>query len=217
MDLLSTIGMATKRRADYFEQAETLARKTKTSDNLEDKMKKEARIVVLGLRDGQMRWEEYERTLLDKTLVTALAAVYLGAGDSNPRQKMENAWPTVVGEQVPPLTVFLQETKTDLDNGILRLGDKTQEFAEGHTWPSLLTRVIRYIANPSYGFFQLGQFETRQDQGYKEMKRIAYEDKRTCPDCAKYDAQGWQPIGSIPLPGQGCRCYDYCRCMVDYR
>lgn len=218
MDLLSTIGAATKRRADYFEQAQTLARKAKTREEVEEKMKREARVLVMGLRDQQMRWEEYERTLLDKTLVTALASVYLGAGEDNsPRQKMEKAWSTVVGDQVPPLVVFLQETKNDIDNGTLRLGDTTQEFAEGHTWPSLLTRVIRYIANPSYGFFKLGEYETRKEQGYREMKRIAYDDGRTCPDCVKYDAMGWQPLGTVPLPGQGCRCYDYCRCIVDYR
>jgi hypothetical protein len=209
--------MATKRRTDYFEQAETLARKTGSRTVLEDKMKKEARVLVLGLRDGQMRWEEYERTLLDKTLVTALAAVFLGAGENNPRGKMEKAWPKVVGDQVPPLTSFLGETKKDLDSGILRIGDKTQEFAEGHTWPSLVTRVIRYIANPSYGFFSLGQYETVQEQGYKEMRRVAHDDKRTCPDCFRFDEMGWQPLGSVPLPGQDCRCYDYCRCYMEYR
>ena len=89
MDLLSTIGLATKRRRDYFSQAETLAKKQKTQKDLEDQMKHESVVLVKGLRDKQMRLEEYERSMLDKTLVSALASVYLGAEGANPREKME--------------------------------------------------------------------------------------------------------------------------------
>ena len=69
MDLLSLVGMATKRRSDYITQAKDLASKYKTQPNLEEQMAKQSKLLVVGLRDKQMRWEEYERSMLDKTLI----------------------------------------------------------------------------------------------------------------------------------------------------
>jgi hypothetical protein len=264
MDLLSAIGMATKRRADYFTQALALAKKYKTQEALEKRMAEEAKVVVKGLKDKQMRWEEYERTLLDKTLTSALASVYLGAADSSPKEKMVKAWGSIVGDMMPPLIAFLDETKSYIDQGLLRLGDDTVDFSDwdkyfdddfesqdelndvltdpgdpgknqiqnpsvhaaavadspggkGRTWKGLLNRVINYLATPTFGFWQLGRFMRKQEQGFKEMKRVARKDKKTCVDCKGYDAQGWQPIGTLPMPGHGCRCYANCRCHIEYR
>ena len=263
MDLLSAVGLVTKRRGDYLSQAETLAKKAKTQEQLEQKMFEESKVLVKGLRDKQMRWEEYERSLMDKTLVSALAAVYLGAEDANPREKMAKAWSAIVGDMMPPLLAFLDETKDYIDQGLLRIGDQTQDFADvdwnkyfdddfemddevltdpddpskyeiqnpakhaasvastpggvGRTWKGVLSRVVRYLGTPTFGFFNLGQFMVKQEQGFKEMRRIARKDKRTCVDCKGYDAQGWQPIGTLPMPGHGCRCYDRCRCSIEYR
>jgi hypothetical protein len=254
MDLLSTVGQATKRREDYFSQAKALAKKYKTQESLEDMMAKDAKVIVKGLRDKQMRWDEYERTLLDKTLISALAAVYLGAGNSKPDDKMEKAWPTIIGDMLPPLVKFLSETETYVNDGTLRLGDKTMDFADynlngvipgaddmnddellgtnpaeqgaieaaktaatGRTWPSLFKRVVRYVANPSYSFYNLGSYMKHQEQGYKEMQRVGLQDKKTCKDCTRYHEAGWQPIGSLPMPGKGCTCFDNCRCSIEYR
>jgi hypothetical protein len=254
MDLLSFVSMATKRRGDYFTQARTLARKYKEQPRLEERMAAESTGLVKGLRDKLMRWEEYERTMLDKTLTSALASVYLGAKENKPDEKMEKAWPTIVGDMLPPLTKFLAETREYLDSGVLRLGDQTLDFADydllsaipgaidldadileginpseegtleanqqraqGKTWPSLANRVARYLATPTFAFFSLGEYMVAQDQGFKEMRRLSKQDKRRCIDCKNYDAQGWAPFGELPMPGKGCRCYDRCRCIVEYR
>jgi len=217
MDLLSLIGMATKRRGDYFTQAEALRKKVASQPELEEQMATEAKVLVKGLRDKQMRWEEYERSILDKTLISALAAVNLGAEDINPRGKMERAWPTIVGQMLPPLHEFLVETKNSIDDGSILLGNKTEDFGEVSSWPGLLTRVIRYLANPSYSFFNLGQYYVREDQGYREMRRVPVLDRKTCPDCVNFGQLGWQPLGTLPMPGQDCQCYDRCRCRIDYR
>ena len=246
MDLLSAVGVVTKRRADYYGQAETLAKKTGSQEALEERMMKESKALVKGLRDKQLKWSEYERSLMDKTLVSALAAVYLGAKDSKPLEKMETAWPTIVGDMLPPLVKFMSETESYLNDGTLRIGDSTLEFdeipgdvmpdsflsdddpqlrgdeeaaqgrAQGKTWPSLAGRVARYIATATFSFFALGSFLIAQQQGNKQMRRVARHDKRTCPDCKNYDEMGWQPIGTLPMPGKGCRCYDRCRCHIEY-
>jgi hypothetical protein len=93
-------------------------------------MTAESKVIVKGLRDSQIRWDEYERTLIDKTLVSALAGVYLGSDDRDPKGKMEKTWPTVVGEMLPPLAAFLDETKDRIDRGQLRVGDKTADFSD---------------------------------------------------------------------------------------
>jgi hypothetical protein len=254
MDLLSMVGMATKRRSDYISQAKTLARKYKEQPNLEERMKAESLGLVRGLRDKLMKWNEYERTMLDKTIVSALAACILGLKDKATDQKLEKCWPIIVGDMLPPLTKFLAETKEYVDSGVLRLGDQTVDFADydllgaipgaidldadalegvnpeeegtleadqqraqGRTWPSLADRVSRYLATPTFAFYSLGEYIVAQELGYKEMRRVARMDKKTCIDCKNYDAQGWSTIGDLPMPGKGCRCYDRCRCGIEYR
>jgi hypothetical protein len=242
--------MATKRRGDYFEQAKTLARKYKSQSRLEKQMETVSLGLVKGLRDKLIRWEEYERSMLDNTLTSALAAVILGAKNDKPTEKMEKAWPVIVGDMLPPLTKFLAETKEYIDNGVLLLGDQTVDFADydlanalaladnplldidpeeqgeieasqgrarGQSWPSLLTRVVNYLSRPTFSFFSLGEYMVARDQGYKEMRRVAKNDKRTCKDCRRYDAEGWVPFGESPMPGKGCQCYANCRCFVEYR
>lgn len=211
------VSMATKRRADYYQQAETLAKKVKTLENLEKLMKLESRAIVRGLKDKQMRIDEYERSLIDKTIISALAGVYLGSEKANPTQKMEKSWPTVVGDMLPPLSEFLEETKSSIDNGKILIGDATEEFSEVTSWIGLLGRVIRYVANPAYSFFNLGDYYVRQEQGYTQMRRIPQADARVCADCQEFGDLGWQPLGSLPMPGRECMCYDNCRCRIEYR
>jgi hypothetical protein len=257
MDLLSMVGLATRQRETYFKQAERLAKQFPELGELEKRMEVEGKVIVKGLRDRQMKFDEYERALIDKTLTSALTAVYLGAGDSQPKQKMERAWPSIVGGMLPPLNVFLKETKDYLDEGVLKYDDDSIDFsdanlaavlavdpefdpeypeewmddvpseqaavetaqrrAQGKTWPALAGRVFRYIASPAYSFFELGVFMDNEQKGYREMRRVALHDKRTCPDCRSYDEAGWQPLGELPMPGRGCRCWDRCRCRIEYR
>jgi len=243
------VGLATRQRDNYFKQAESLAKKFPDLSSLEKRMATEGKVVVKGLRDQQMKFDEYERAMVDKTIVAALAAVYLGAGDNRPKQKMETSWPLIVGNMLPPLKTFLDETKIYLDNSILKYNDDSVDFAEdgeedtdvlgpitdplleidegiseaekgravGKTWPAVYGRVNRYLSTPLYSFYYLGDFYNKKEQGYKEMRRVPRVDTRTCPDCVTFGERGWQPIGSLPLPGKDCRCWDRCRCHIEYR
>lgn len=254
MDLLSMVGLATKRRSDYFDQAKTLARKYPSQPALEKRMQEESIALVKGLRDKLMRWEEYERAVLDKTVTSALASVIIGIENEKVNERLEQAWPSVVGTLLPPLTQFLAETKQYIDSGTLRLGDQTADFADpdldgvfpdsieldsdelegispskdgtleasrgraqGQTWSSLASRLARYIATSTFTFVALGGYLVARALGNKEMRRVSRHDKKVCPDCKSFGESGWQPIGTLPLPGQGCRCFDRCRCEVQYR
>lgn len=249
MDLLSLVGQITKRRGDLITQAEKLAQQAKSQGRLEAKMEEVARGLVKALRDGEVRWEEYSRSLIDNTLTAALAAVYLGASGSKPKSRMEEAFPTIVGDMVPPLKNFLDQTEDALNKGVLLVGDKALEFADGDlfedayypedsdesallalpesgppeqrrrkmTWPGVYSRVKRYVSSPTFSFHALGEALVKKDQGFKQMRRVAKKDPRTCPDCIRFERQGWQPIGSLPMPGKQCRCFDRCRCFIEYR
>jgi hypothetical protein len=249
MDLLSLIGETTKRKGALLTQASRLAQHSKSQGTLEAKMQEEAKGLVKALRDGEIRWGEYSRTLVDRTLISALAAVYLGSWDSNPNSRMEQAFPVIVGDMMPPLKNFLDQTQGALESGVLMVGDKALDFADGDlfediyipegsemepmletsgqinpkqqhrttTWPGLYSRVKRYISSPTFSFYALGESLAKKDQGYKQMRRVAKKDPRTCPDCEQFERKGWQPIGTLPMPGKQCRCFDRCRCYVEYR
>ena len=245
------MGQSTKRRGDFLSQAEDLAKRVKTPEKLEKKMLVESRILVKALRDKQIKWNEYARSLMQKTLISALCGVYLGSKDNNPKKKMGTAWPIIIGDMLPPLVKFLAETNYRIETGKLLLGDTTVDFADpvesedydpgeegegwdeiewddngsdanekdkkGKTWIGLYGRVNRYMVTPVYSYVTLGEFLTNQDLGYKEMRRVAVKDKKTCDDCKNFASLGWQPIGALPMPGRKCTCYDRCRCTIEYR
>lgn len=259
MDLLSLVSQTTKRKEDFLSEAEDLAKKLKTQEKLRVKMKGNSLTLVKTLKEKQVKWDEYAKALVRNTLVSALASVYLGSEGLNPKKRVGEAWPIIIGNMLPPLIKFLTETKYRVDKGILLIGDQTEDFSEffnfvskvppigdvsedipdeeleedididfdpeeedqdrkkGKTWFGLYGRVQRYLVTPIYAYAALGLFLTRRSQGYKEMRRVARKDKRTCDDCKNFAKLEWQPIGSLPMPGQKCTCYDRCRCIIEYR
>ena len=85
------------------------------------------------------------------------------------------------------------------------------------TWEGIAHRTSRYLSTPVWGFYSFGEMDKNRRIGYKEARRVANLDKRCCDDCRAYNAQGWQPIGLLPPPGQRCRCLDNCRCFLEFR
>jgi hypothetical protein len=222
MDTLSLVGDVTKRRKEFFNRAEKLALKAKNLKNLESLLTRDSNSLTSSLSTGDIRREEFFRSLTDQTLTSALAAVYMGSESARPREKLEKAWPIIIGQIIPPLINFISDIEENLNRGDLKVGelvveDLTPDFARRMSWLGLAARVIRYIVNPTYSFFSVGESLTRAEQGYKQMRRIPTLDDRTCPDCVEYGNLGWQPLGGLPLPGQRCRCYDRCRCRIEYR
>lgn len=249
MDLLALIGDVAKRREDLFRQAEGLARKFKTQENLEKRRSSDSEKLVESLRNKTLSWVEYERSLSEGSLISSLAAVYLGAKGNSPRAIMERAWPMIVGELLPPLNTFLQETKEYLDSGKLVLEEDVEDFADADggkaniwqgddiplppgespitvgkvdskkrpSWKGISSRASRYMASSTYSSSALGSHLVKVSQGFSYMRRFALHDDKTCADCARYAERGWQSLGSLPLPGKQCQCYDRCRCRVEYR
>ena len=218
MDLLSLIGQLTKRREILFSQARELAKKHKNIAELEEKGEKDSLRLVYDLKKEVLNWQEYERLLSEKTLISALCSVILGS-QSDTNETLNKAWPIIIGDILPPLIEFLGQSKQAYEQGLIE-GDELFDFEESDkkfSWKGLLSRVKRYLSTPIFSFFSLGKFFSNQKQGFKEMKRIARLDSKTCLDCINFHNMGWRPIGSLPMPGRQCRCFDRCRCQIVYR
>jgi hypothetical protein len=67
---------------------------------------------------------------------------------------------------------------------------------------------------------RMGYYEARTDSlvayGFSEERRVLNPAEH-CFDCIAYAALGWQPIGTLPEPGDQSECLTNCRCNKEYR
>lgn len=241
MDLLTFIGQAAKRKGDYIERAEDLAKDTGSLEKLEEEMTGRADALSRKLSAGKITFAEFQRAAAEDTLVASLAATHLGRGKYT--QLSDSAYAETMG-QMQYLWKFFEDIRKGLAEGKIQYGAKEQDFADGDeeevkqdilqvipasaltaepgaeipaTWDGVKARLQRYLVTPAYRWYNAGVMSRQQEMGAGEMKRTARRDKRCCQDCLDYDAAGWQPIGSLPVPGTQCQCLDRCRCRVEYR
>lgn len=52
---------------------------------------------------------------------------------------------------------------------------------------------------------------------WEEEKRALEPGAAHCDDCIEYANEGWQPIGTLPEPGDDSQCLKRCRCEKKYR
>ncbi len=237
MEILTFIGQAARRKRDYIERAEDLADSTKSLEKLEEEMSGRASALSRKLSLGRITFAEFQRAAAEDTLISSLAATHLGRGK---RTKMSDAAYAETMGQMQYLWKFFEDIKKALAEGKIEYGkvdfatvSETEEDILGYfpedslqakpgksipaSWSGVQARLNRYLVTPTYRWFNTGEMARRQELGASEMRRIAKRDKRCCRDCLDYDAAGWQPIGSIPVPGTRCRCHDRCRCRLDFR
>lgn len=56
-----------------------------------------------------------------------------------------------------------------------------------------------------------------RDAALAQEKRVLDPVAENCEDCVGYAARGWQPLGTLPEPGENSRCLTNCRCSKRYR
>lgn len=79
-----------------------------------------------------------------------------------------------------------------------------------------LNRIEGYTLDARRQFFAAQREAMRQAGGRFEERRTLHA-RESCGDCVGYARMGWQPMDTLPLPGQQSRCGSYCRCTVEYR
>jgi hypothetical protein len=239
MELLTFVGQAARRKGDYVDRAEGLAESAGSLEKLEEEMNGRADALSRKLALGKITLSEFQRAAAEDTLVSSLAAVQLGYGRKS--GLTDSAYAETMGA-MQYLWRFFEDIKRALAEGKIEYGSVGQDFADAEetedsildeipesalspkpgasipaTWGGVRERVKRYLVTPAYRWHNAGRMARRQELGAKEMRRVARRDKRTCRDCLDYDASGWQPIGSLPVPGTRCRCHDRCRCVLEFR
>lgn len=82
--------------------------------------------------------------------------------------------------------------------------------------PAQIQARARLYAQQPYSMASAGRRAGKQAAGFGREKRVAILDKNTCGECARLAGLGWQPLGSLPLPGEGTPCASNCRCSLVY-
>ena len=91
-----------------------------------------------------------------------------------------------------------------------------QQIKEGKlSAAQIAARAKQYANGPRTAFFD-GVTAAKGEAGLTEERRVLNPAEH-CPDCEGYAAVGWVPIGTLPEPGEGSRCYHNCRCHKEYR
>jgi hypothetical protein len=111
----------------------------------------------------------------------------------------------------------LRRVETEITRQYAYLRDWSNDIANGRAPRDgrMLTRATLYndAARTTYEMTRQREMLLR---GTTEMSRERHSTE-SCPSCIRYEAAGWQPVGSLPLPGQESECLTRCRCSVDYR
>ena len=241
MDLLSYIGQLARRKDTLMERAQELLSEHKTVEGMEGEMTERNRALVARFRENRIRFSEFQRIAADETVTASAAGLMLGLKSkelSSVRwaeatkilvylwrffeviEKAEKEGRLVEPEYAEWEDLDLDDIDPDdLEILIDEMGDDWDISGAQvpASWEGVESRLNRYLSSPIYGMAAAGTMALNQSLGVKSMMRVCRNDKRSCEDCIKWDGMGWRPIGSLPPPGQGCRCYDNCRCYVDYR
>lgn len=98
-----------------------------------------------------------------------------------------------------------------------RMSNLVSDVEKGRaTLPQALNRVQGYVLEARQQFFIAEREALRQSGGQFEERRRLHANE-SCADCMSYAGMGWQPFGTLPLPGQLSRCRVFCRCTIERR
>jgi hypothetical protein len=79
----------------------------------------------------------------------------------------------------------------------------------------ILARLTLY-ENGVWSSYWKGQEDAHDEAGFTEERRVL-QPAEHCGDCIGYAEQGWQPLGSLPAPGENSICGNNCRCLKEFR
>jgi hypothetical protein len=104
-----------------------------------------------------------------------------------------------------------------LRNDYQRLTNLANDIVAGKaSLPQALSRVAGYVGNARVNFFEAERDAMRATgKQFEERRRLGASEH--CIDCVEYYRQGWQPLGVLPVPGQGSVCGTRCRCAMERR
>lgn len=85
------------------------------------------------------------------------------------------------------------------------------------TLPQAMNRVQGYVLEARQQFFK-AEREALRETGRQYLERRVLAASEHCRGCVDYARMGWQPFGTLPLPGDGStECGPRCRCTIERR
>jgi hypothetical protein len=124
MDLLTFVGVASRRKESYEERARDLASSYSSLEGLEEEMEERAEKLALRLKESRVTFSEFRRAVAEDTLVSSLAALMLGR--ENDENLPQNAFMEAMG-QMKYLWNFFDDIKLSLDSDRLSDSDSFEE------------------------------------------------------------------------------------------
>ena len=91
-----------------------------------------------------------------------------------------------------------------------------QDVADGKLTEAEFRARVRLYAGRSRRSYSAMRQQNSKDDGYLYMQRFLDRIAVHCTECIALAAKGTQPIGSLPLPTEQCRCGGNCKCTVKY-
>ena len=79
----------------------------------------------------------------------------------------------------------------------------------------MMNRAKMYAGNNRTAYFD-GKTAAMKASEMTEERRVLNPAEH-CADCIAYAGLGWQPIGTLPEPGQGSACLSNCKCNKEFR
>lgn len=91
------------------------------------------------------------------------------------------------------------------------------EIASGNLTEAQIMARARMYLNSAREAYERAHAKTAVAGGMTE-ELWALGEAEHCPDCLAYAAEGWQPVGTFPEPGDGStQCLTNCQCHKAYR
>ncbi len=212
MNLLSLVTNVGKRREELIQKAnQEFIPQIASLEDLEAMMEDIAMDIYSDYSNADITESEWLERMADYTIISGMIGQSLGRNAATKQSTL-----SVQSSDFFPVTRTLEyliqfyetlgKTNTDLND------PKAKDIN-----PTILNRMKRYLVTPNFSWMEYGKMSAMGKLGYAEMRRISKRDKRSCKECLKLESMGWQPIGTMPVPGIGCPCIDRCRCSVEYR
>lgn len=102
-----------------------------------------------------------------------------------------------------------------------RLTNLAQGVVDGNvSLPQALNRVSGYVGTARSNFLHAerdASADGAQRRGVRMEERRRLGASEHCVDCVRYAGLGWQPLGTLPVPGEASVCSRNCRCSLERR
>lgn len=93
-----------------------------------------------------------------------------------------------------------------------------QSIASGEiSLAQALNRARLYAGNARTQYWQAVESRLTARPGMVQIERRQLGASEHCGDCVNYYERGWQPLGTLPSPGEGSECLTGCKCTKVYR